>query len=123
MKLDHVQLAMPAGKEGEARAFFTGILAMREEKKPTPLLGRGGCWFRKNGVIIHVGVADPFVPQQKAHVAFVVADLDRLAEDLNGAGFDVIWDGTLPDRHRFFSTDPFGNRLEFLRDGDGFSQR
>jgi len=32
--IDHVQLAMPAGREAEARAFYSGVLGMREVGKP-----------------------------------------------------------------------------------------
>jgi catechol 2,3-dioxygenase-like lactoylglutathione lyase family enzyme len=33
--IDHVQLAMPAGREDEARAFFCGVLGMSEVPKRT----------------------------------------------------------------------------------------
>ena len=57
-----------------------------------------------------MGVEDPFTPARKAHPAFVVDDLDALAERLP----EVTWDETIPGVRRFFSADPFGNRLEFL---------
>ena len=41
--IDHVQLAMPAGEEEQARAFFGGVLEMTEIPKPTVLAARGGC--------------------------------------------------------------------------------
>ncbi len=50
-------------------------------------------------------------------------DLASLAESLMAAGHNVKWDEALPDRKRFYVTDPFGNRIEFMRNGDGFSQR
>lgn len=123
MKLDHIQLAMPKGAEEKARSFFSGILGMVEEEKPYPLSERGGCWFRKGSVILHVGVEQEFSPQKKAHPAFVVSNLKELERKLKERGFEVIWDEALPNRTRFYSTDPFGNRIEFLRDGDGFSQK
>ncbi len=43
LALDHVQLAMPAGREGEARAFYGGLLGFAEEIKPANLAARGGC--------------------------------------------------------------------------------
>jgi len=43
--IDHVQLAMPAGREDDARAFFLGVLGMTEVPKPPDLAKRGGCWF------------------------------------------------------------------------------
>lgn len=123
MLLDHIQLVMPRGRETDARAFFMNILGMAEEEKPASLAARGGCWFRANNVLLHIGVEEDFKPQKKAHPALIVSDLDALAQTLQSAGYPVSWDDFLPDRRRFYSTDPFGNRIEFLADGDGFSQR
>lgn len=123
MKLDHIQLAMPPKEEARARFFFGDILDMEEEAKPYPLSERGGCWFHKGSAIIHVGVEEPFSPQLKAHPAFVVSDLQSLAAELEKHGYDVLWDDALPERERFYTADPFGNRIEFIRAGDGFQQK
>ena len=127
LTLDHIQLAMPAGAEDTARAFFTGVLGMTEDEKPEPLRARGGVWFRVShtggtkNVVIHCGVENPFVPQKKAHPAFCVEDLDLLAARLEATNHLVLWDETLPDRRRFFTEDPFGNRIEFLDKDSGFA--
>jgi catechol 2,3-dioxygenase-like lactoylglutathione lyase family enzyme len=123
MKLDHIQLAMPQGKEDEARSFFINILEMEEETKPEPLASRGGCWFRKDGVLVHLGVEKNFTPQKKAHPAFIADNLLNLEKKLKEKSYDVIWDDALPNCNRFYTTDPFGNRIEFLKNGDGFSQK
>ena len=122
-RLDHIQLAMPPGGEDRAREFWNGLLGMSEEVKPEPLANRGGCWFCMGNIIIHIGVEKDFVPQDKAHPAFCVGDLDGLAERLAAADYPVTWDEALPNRRRFYSADPFGNRIEFMRDGDGFGQK
>ena len=113
---------MPPGGEDSARSFFCDILGMVEEEKPFPLSERGGAWFRIGETIIHLGVEDPFQPQKKAHPAFLIADLDELAERLAKAGHPVTWDEALPNRRRFYSSDPFGNRIEFMLEGQGFQQ-
>jgi len=123
MKFDHIQLAMPEGQESQARLFFGGILGMTEEEKPYPLSDKGGCWFRSGEVIIHIGVDRPFRAQKKAHPAFLIENLDVLAKKLIDAGYDVSWDEALSERRRFYSTDPFKNRIEFMADGDGFGQK
>lgn len=123
MKLDHIQLAMPIGEEDKARGFFSDVLGMSEEDKPYPLNERGGCWFRKGSVILHVGVESEFAPQKKAHPAFVVADLHELEQRLKYEGHPVVWDGALANRKRFYTADPLGNRIEFLKEGNGFSQK
>ena len=95
---------------------------MAEEQKPYPLSERGGAWFRSADTIVHLGVESEFRPQKKAHPAFLVSNLDQLAAKLADCGYEVKWDEALPDRRRFYCADPFGNRIEFMADGDGFSQ-
>lgn len=114
---------MPEGREDDARQFFRDILGMTEEEKPSPLNQRGGAWFRLGGCIIHVGVDGAFAPQKKAHPAFLVDDLDALETRLADHGFEIHWDESLPNHRRFYSSDPFGNRLEFMANGQGFSQQ
>ena len=123
MKFDHLQLAMPPGEEDKARSFFIDIFEMKEEKKPEPLDSRGGCWFRKDDVILHIGVEKEFKPQKKAHPALIVEDLGFLEKKLKDNGYEVIWDHALPNRARYYTADPFGNRIEILQEGDGFSQK
>ena len=123
MKFDHIQLAMPQGGEEQARSFFVDTLGFQEEAKPAPLRDRGGCWFRDGGAIVHVGIDSDFSPQRKAHPAFLATDLEELAKRLEEEGFAVQWDEALPDRKRFYTSDPFGNRIEFMEAGQGFSEK
>jgi catechol 2,3-dioxygenase-like lactoylglutathione lyase family enzyme len=112
--LDHVQVAMPRGAEQQARAFYGALLAMTEDPKPPVLAARGGCWFHAGTAIVHLGVEDPFTPAGKAHPAFAVEDLDALAAALSGAGYECTRaDGEVPGVRRFYTRDPFGNRVEF----------
>ncbi|MCI2394284.1 VOC family protein [Aliiroseovarius sediminis] len=113
--LHHVQLAMPEGQENRARAFYVDLLGLDEEPKPPPLDGRGGVWFRRGDLRVHLGVEVPFVPARKAHPAFTCTDLDTLAQKLDQAACPVIWDDNLIGFRRFYSADPFGNRIEVLQ--------
>lgn len=113
--LDHVQLTMPEGEEQRARAYFSGTLGLEELPKPSSLAGRGGAWFGlPDGRQLRLGVESPFSPSKKAHPAFVVARVEGTAESLEEAGLPVRWDEELAPRRRFYTEDPFGNRLEFL---------
>jgi catechol 2,3-dioxygenase-like lactoylglutathione lyase family enzyme len=113
--LHHVQLAIPPGGEEECRSFWGGVLGMGELEKPPVLAARGGCWFRGGGLEVHLGVEDPFSPARKAHPGLLVEGLPALARRLEVAGYPVTWDGDFPGHDRFYSADPFGNRLEFLQ--------
>jgi muramoyltetrapeptide carboxypeptidase len=44
----------------------------------------------------------------------VCAALEDLALRLGDGGYEVRWDEALAPRRRFYSEDPFGNRIEFI---------
>jgi catechol 2,3-dioxygenase-like lactoylglutathione lyase family enzyme len=115
-ELDHVQIVAPPGCEPAARHFFGDLLGLEELPKPAPLSARGGCWFALGDRQLHVGVDPDFIPARKAHVAVRVgaAELDDLAARLEASGTPITWDTALPAERRFYSTDPWGNRIEFL---------
>jgi catechol 2,3-dioxygenase-like lactoylglutathione lyase family enzyme len=112
--LDHVQLAMPAGQEHVARAFYSDVLGLIEEQKPANLSLRGGVWFRGGPVRLHLGVEAEFRAARKAHPALLVRGLAELGARCRAAGFEPIADEPLPGFDRFYIFDPFGNRLELL---------
>jgi len=88
--LHHVQVAMPAGREDDARAFYGGALE------------------------IHLGVDQDFRPARKAHPAIIVDGLAELSRRLVEGGYEVVDDTQLEGHERCYGFDPFGNRLEFL---------
>ena len=108
-------LAFPVRSLAEARTFYGELLGLVEQPKPAELAIRGGCWFESERVKVHCGVEDPFRPARKAHIAFRVDDVARLAARARDAGLEVLDDSALPGNERAFIFDPFGNRLEFLR--------
>jgi catechol 2,3-dioxygenase-like lactoylglutathione lyase family enzyme len=113
VRLDHVQLAMPEGREAVAIAFYEGVLGIPQVPKPAELAARGGCWFEDGEVRVHLGVDLSFVPARKAHVALAVVGLDVLRARLRTAAHDVR-DEPMPGHDRCYTDDPFGNRLELL---------
>jgi catechol 2,3-dioxygenase-like lactoylglutathione lyase family enzyme len=113
--LDHVQVVAPPGCEREARQFYGRLLGLAEIEKPDGL--GPGVWFQVGTAELHVGVAEDFTPAHKAHPALRVgslAELERLALLIEEAADPVRWDDRIPGRQRFFTTDPWGNRLELL---------
>jgi catechol 2,3-dioxygenase-like lactoylglutathione lyase family enzyme len=112
--LDHVQLAAPRGCEQEARRFFGELLGLPEVEKPGPLAARGGVWFALGGQQLHIGVEEEHRPAVKAHPALAVRDLDSLAARLEVAGVPIDWDASLPGVRRFYTADPWGNRIELV---------
>jgi catechol 2,3-dioxygenase-like lactoylglutathione lyase family enzyme len=114
LAIDHVQIAMPAGGEAAARAFFGALLGLAEIPKPADQAARGGCWFVAGGLQLHLGVEADFRPALKAHVALRTGDLEVLRQRLAAAGHAIRSDTAIEGRARFFTVDPFGNRIEFI---------
>jgi catechol 2,3-dioxygenase-like lactoylglutathione lyase family enzyme len=113
-RLDHILLAMPPGRESDAREFYQGILGIPEAAKPSGLAARGGCWFEDGELKVHLGVEKNFSPARKAHPAFIVEDLAALTAILTKAGFPISHDQPLEGYDRIFVHDPFGNRIELM---------
>ena len=114
LKIDHVQIAMPAGREEDARAFYGRALGIPEVQKPANLAVRGGVWFVRDALKVHIGVDPNFKPATKARIAFEVSDLAGLITQCQSLGYRVTEDGPLENYSRVYIYDPFGNRLEFM---------
>lgn len=112
--VDHVQLAMPTGREAEAREFYCRLLGVSEVRKPPALASRGGAWFANSRVKVHLGVDPEFRPARKAHPGLLVTGLEALVQRLREAGYEVMEDELLEGYHWAYANDAFGNRLELM---------
>jgi catechol 2,3-dioxygenase-like lactoylglutathione lyase family enzyme len=112
--LDHVQLAMPPGREAEAEDFYCGLLGFSRIPKPEPMASRGGCWFAAGPVSLHLGVEAEFRPARKAHPALVVAGLADLVVAARQTGLEARPNPDQPDGAGYYLDDPFGNRIELI---------
>jgi catechol 2,3-dioxygenase-like lactoylglutathione lyase family enzyme len=112
--IDHVQLAMPVGAEGQARQFYNGVLGLAEIPKPAQLAVRGGVWFQCGGAQLHLGADPAFQAAKKAHPALLVADFAVFAAILAGHGVTLKMEEVVAGRQRATLFDPFGNRLELI---------
>ena len=120
--IDHVQVAAPRTADAEelARAFYGGLLGLREIEKPDLLKSKGGVWFSTGTGELHVGLEDTFTPARKAHPGFLVSDLAALRAELEALGVPITEAEPLEGVLRFHVHDPFGNRIELLeRAADG----
>ena len=111
--VDHVQLAMPPGREGEARGFYAGLLGIAEVPKAGATGAQGGAWFEAGPVKVHLGIEPDFRPSKKAHPAFVVRGLPALLARLRAAGVEAI-ESPMEGYLRAHVRDPFGNRIELM---------
>jgi len=113
-RIDHVQLAMPPAREADAVAFYEGLLRIPHVPKPPQLAIRGGCWFERGELKIHLGVEADFRPAKKAHPALEVERLPALLAHLRLHGVTVVDGEPLDGFDHAYVDDPFGNRIELL---------
>jgi catechol 2,3-dioxygenase-like lactoylglutathione lyase family enzyme len=116
LSVHHTQITIPKGAEAEARAFYCDLLGLREIEKPDSLAGRGGFWLEVGDRQVHVGTEDGVERSTtKAHVAYLVDDLESAREKLEANAIKIIEGIPIPGYSRFEFRDPFGNRVEFLQ--------
>ena len=113
-QLHHVQLAIPPGEEGRCDEFYVTLLGFHEVEKPPIQAARGGRWYQRDAVALHLGVEDPFLPARKAHPALSVDNFDELVAALSDAGVEIRFDETIPGRRHGYVDDPVGNRIELI---------
>jgi catechol 2,3-dioxygenase-like lactoylglutathione lyase family enzyme len=115
LRVHHAQITIPVGAEIEAREFYCDFLGLKEVPKPEILQTRGGFWLEIGSFQIHVGTEDEFDrTKTKAHVAYLVENLQAWREKLENSSIKILEGIPIPNYSRFEFRDPFGNRVEFL---------
>lgn len=118
--IDHVQITIPTGIEGAARAFYCDVLGLVEIPKPESLASRGGLWLALGELQIHIGVEDGVNrTTTRAHIAYRVSDLAFWRARLQSAGCAILASMPIPGHDRFETRDPFGNRIELITSKTG----
>lgn len=114
-RLNHVQITIPKDAEEAGRAFYCGVLGLREIRKPESLAGRGGFWLELGDMQIHIGTEnDVDRTASKAHLAYEVDELEIWRQHLVNEGITILDSVPIPGYARFEARDPFGNRIEFI---------
>jgi len=117
MYLTHISITMPKGSEEVARKFYAGHLGLRELPKPESLRCRGGVWFDAGGLHLHVSIEEGrSEADRQRHFGLGCGNIEGLKARLKAAG-SIIEDGPLAPCKRFFTYDPFGNRIEIHQPG------
>lgn len=114
-RLNHIQICIPKNKEEEARAFYCGILGLKEIEKPEYLKKNGGFWLLIADIELHIGTED-VIHKSKRHPAFEVNNLEWIKKGLKENGIRVKEDPPLPKFNRFSFYDLFNNRIELLEE-------
>lgn len=117
LRLQHASVPRPSGEEAQQRAvdFYAGVLGLEHIPKPRTFADRiEVTWFRVGDDEVHVYAAGPNeqAPHSEAHFCLLVDDLKGTRDRLEGAGCRCEDAFPIPNRPRFYTYDPFGNRIE-----------
>ena len=116
LRLDHAQITIPRGAEDEGRKFYCELLGLPEIEKPASLKGRGGFWLQVGDQQVHIGMEDDVDRKAtKAHLAYLVTDIQAWRERLEARGITILEGVPIPGLERFEFRDPFGNRVELTQ--------
>ena len=114
-RLHHAQITVTPAQQDAARAFYCDVMGLEEIEKPDSLKSRGGFWLALAGQEIHVSLEPVWDKQQtKAHLAYLVSDLEGWRTRLESRGIKIGDSVPIPGYNRFEFRDPFGNRVEFI---------
>lgn len=116
LALHHAQITIPPEAEAEARSFYCDFLGLQEIEKPDSLKQRGGFWLQIGQLSLHVGLeANVERQRSKAHLAYLVSDLEQWRIKLAEKGITAEDGISIPGFIRFEFRDPFGNRIELIQ--------
>jgi catechol 2,3-dioxygenase-like lactoylglutathione lyase family enzyme len=115
-RINHVTVAVPAGEEEKVRAFYGGVLGLRELPRNKALQGHYTLiWYELLDIQLHLDFSPPWVtPAENRHMALEVHDLHKIRQYLEAKGATIREAVVMPDRNRFYLLDPFGNYFEFM---------
>jgi catechol 2,3-dioxygenase-like lactoylglutathione lyase family enzyme len=111
--LQHVSSPFAEGGQAAVRAFYGGLLGLRELPIPSTLRHMELVWMAAGaGLELHFfrGQTDP---ASARHFCLDVENLEAMRRRLLDAGHEPYDDTPIPNRPRFFCRDPAGNLVEF----------
>jgi catechol 2,3-dioxygenase-like lactoylglutathione lyase family enzyme len=113
LRLHHVQICIPTGKEEKAKQFYIETLGFVEIEKPEALKSNGGFWLKGANIELHIGTEDTIVPG-KRHPAFEINNLNEVRAYLEKRDITIQEETPIEGFQRFSFFDPFCNRIEFI---------
>jgi catechol 2,3-dioxygenase-like lactoylglutathione lyase family enzyme len=115
-RINHVTVAVPAGEHEKVRAFYSGVLGLKEVERPGALNKIYDLiWYEWMDILLHIDFTPPWTkPAENRHVAVEVKDLPAVRAYLEQQGAEIREAVAMPDRERFYLLDPFGNYFEII---------
>jgi catechol 2,3-dioxygenase-like lactoylglutathione lyase family enzyme len=111
--INHVHITAPEELEAQVVEWYENVLGLERSEKTEIAGWRGGTWFTAGNQELHVSV-DAHNPPKDAHFGLVVDDLNAVIETLRSHNCHIEQAAAIPGRHRCYTRDPAGNRIELL---------
>lgn len=120
MKVNHVNVTVPAAFEAAAKHFYADVLGLPQIPKPAGTRQNIGAWFDLGNAQLHLSTEDDVQNERSdAHVCYQVADIAVARRQFQIAAVEVVSDPRPPSGYsRFFVRDPGGNLIEITQKTD-----
>ena len=114
MRLQHVSIPVAADGAEAARAFYAGVLGLRERAVGQGLDSTKFIWFETGpGLELHLILGDEHADaEERRHFCLEVDDLEAMRARVEDAGVEISEATPIVGRPRFFFRDPFDNLVE-----------
>lgn len=112
LRFDHVNVTTPEELEADVIGWYENCLGLERIAKPDGTHD-AGAWFQIGEAQIHIS-RDEHNPHKAAHFCLQVEDFQAVVERLREASCHIEQAGVIPGRHRLFTRDPAGNRIELM---------
>lgn len=117
IKVNHVNVTVPAALESAAKNFYEVVLGMVQIPKPEGTRQNMGAWYQLGSMQLHLSVEDDVANEKSdRHVCYQVTDVAAADLHFRNAGVEIIADGRpVSGQSRFFVRDPGGNLIEIVQ--------
>src|SRR5262249_35652805 len=115
-RLQHVSTPIAQGTQEKVRAFYGGVLGLKEKEVPVTLKHLNLVWYAIGDGELELHFFPSTITASKEdqrHFCLAVEDLEAYRKRLTEAGYEITEDVAIPNRPRFFVRDPLRNRIEF----------
>lgn len=117
LRVNHVNITAPKGKEKECAEFYEGVLGLKKAYRP-PEITVPGVWYDFGAANqLHIVFSSDYRGDLVGdHFAVEVDDMAGLVQRLKASGIEVRGPNpmTYDNSERAFCRDPFGNQIEFM---------
>ncbi len=114
LRLQHASVPMISGGNEKGRHFYGETLGLTEITPPEVLGTERFVWYTigDSGDEIHLYTDDRGANSPGQHICIQVDDPVAVRQTLETRGYETSDTDAIPNRPRFFTHDPFGNRVE-----------